>query len=73
MADPMRATEELALMAVLHPERRCSRVPLGEGAFDLLAAPGGPLTRPAPPGPSGARQMLQNTDAPAYFCRIQQK
>jgi len=46
----MRATEELALVAVLRRERRRSRVPLGEGAFDLLAAPGGPMTRPRPPG-----------------------
>jgi len=37
-ADPMRATEELALMAVLRRERRRSRVPLGKGAFDILAA-----------------------------------
>jgi len=44
-ADPMRATEELALVAVIRRER--SRVPLGEGAFDLLAAPGGPMARPA--------------------------
>jgi len=41
-ADPMRATEEMALVAVLRRERRRSRVPLGEGAFDLLAAPEGP-------------------------------
>jgi len=70
-ADPMRATEELALVAIIRRERRRSRVPLGEGAFDTLAAPGGPMSRPAPrdprrrpsppptadlqPGPSGAQ------------------
>jgi len=49
-ADHMRATEELALVAVIMRERRRSRVPLGEGAFDLLAAPGGPMTRRPPAG-----------------------
>jgi len=52
--DPMRATEELTLVAVLVSERRRSRVPLGEGAFKLLAAPMGPwlvLHRPAHQGP----------------------
>jgi len=49
-ADPMRATEELALVAIIRRERRHSRVPLGEGAFDLLAAPGGPMTRRPPAG-----------------------
>jgi len=44
-------TEELALVAVLRRERRRSRVPLGEGTFDLLAAPGGPMTRPPHQGP----------------------
>jgi len=52
--DPMRTTEELALVAALVHERRRSRVPLGEGAFELLAAPGGPMARPTPPGTSGA-------------------
>jgi len=54
----MRATEELDLVAVLIRERRRSRVPLGEKAFELLAALGGPMARPAPPGPSGARVTL---------------
>jgi len=53
-ADPMRVTEERALVAALLPERRCSRVPLGEGAFELLAAPGGPMARPTPSGSAGA-------------------
>jgi len=42
--DPMRVTEEQALIAVLIRERRRSAVPLGEGAFHQLAAPGGPIT-----------------------------
>jgi len=70
-ADPMRATEEMALVDIIRRERRRSRVPLGRGAFALLAAPGGPMSRPAPrdtrrrppppptddprPGPSGAQ------------------
>jgi len=37
-------TEERALVDVLLRERRRSRVPLGDGAFELLAAPRGPLT-----------------------------
>jgi len=70
-ADPTRAAEELALVDIIRRERRRSRVPLGIGAFALLAAPGGPMSRPAPrdrrrrptppptddprPGPSGAQ------------------
>jgi len=49
--DPMRATEERALLEVLLRERRRSKVPIGDGAFALLAAPGGSLVRPAQPGP----------------------
>jgi len=41
--DPMRVTEEQALVAVLLRKRRCSVLPLGDGAFAQLAAPGGPL------------------------------
>jgi len=52
--DPMRVTEEHALVAVLLRERRRSAVPLGDEAFPQLAAPGGPLYRPPQPGPSGA-------------------
>jgi len=54
--DPMRVTEEQALVAVLIRERRRSAVPLGEGAFAQLAAPGGPMAPPAQPGPSGAQR-----------------
>jgi len=69
--DPMRATEEMTLVDIIRRERRRSRVPLGGGAFALLAAPGGPMSRAAPrdprrrptppptddprPGPSGAQ------------------
>jgi len=52
--DPMRITEE-TLLEVLLRERRRSLVPLGDGAFDTLAAPGGPLDprrRPSPSSPS---------------------
>jgi len=52
--DPMRATEEQALVEVLLRERHRSRVPLGEGAFPKLAAPGGLLSRTPQPGSSGA-------------------
>jgi len=53
--DPMRVTEEQALVTVLLRERRRSALPLGDRAFALLAAPG--LDRPASPqpGPSGTR------------------
>jgi len=50
-ADPMRATEEMALVDIIRRERRRSRVPLGRAAFALLAAPGGPMSRPAPRDP----------------------
>jgi len=46
-ADPIRVTEEMALVAVLRRERCRSRVPLEEGVFDQLAAPVRPMTRPA--------------------------
>jgi len=52
--DPMRVTEERALVDVLLRERRRSAVPLGEGAFPHLAAPGGPMAPAAQSGPSGA-------------------
>jgi len=53
---PMRAAEELALVAVLIRERCRSRVPLGEGPFKLLAAPDGPMARPTTSDPSGAQR-----------------
>jgi len=53
--DPRRVTEERALLDVLMRERRRSRVPLGDGTFALLAAPGGPLVPPPQQGgPTGA-------------------
>jgi len=39
----MRAVEEEALVALVLAERRRSNVPLGDGAYAMLAAPGGPL------------------------------
>jgi len=48
-ADPMRATEEEALVAVVMRERRRLGMPLREGAYATLAAPGGPLAHAAPP------------------------
>jgi len=54
--DPMRVTEERALVDVLLRERRRSAGPLGDGAFSQLAAPGGPLARPAQPGTSGPKR-----------------
>jgi len=50
--DPMRVVEEQSLLEVLLRERRRSRVPLGDGAFALLAAPGGPLAPPPQRGPT---------------------
>jgi len=47
--DPMRATEEKTLVAVVTRERRRSGVPLRNGAYAILAAPGGPLANAAPP------------------------
>jgi len=47
--DPMRATEEAALVAIVLRERRRSGVPLGDGAYATLAAPGGLLAHAAPP------------------------
>jgi len=44
--DPMRATEEIALVDVILRERRRSAVLLGDGAFAQLAAPGGPMAPP---------------------------
>jgi len=52
--DPMRVVEEQALVDVLLRERCRSAVPLGEASFPQLEAPGGPLGRPANPGPTGA-------------------
>jgi len=48
-ADPIRATEEEALVAVVMRERRRSGVPLGDEAYATLTAPGGPLAHAAPP------------------------
>jgi len=52
--DPMRVTEETTLVDVVMRERPRSRVPLGDGAYAILAAPGGPLAHTTLPGPSGA-------------------
>jgi len=52
--DPMRVTEETALVDVVMRERRRSGVPLGDGAYATLAAPGGPLAHTRPPDPTGA-------------------
>jgi len=52
--DLIRATEETALVDVVMRERRRSGVPLGDGAYAVLSAPGGPLAHTTPPGPSGA-------------------
>jgi len=52
--DPMRATEETTLVDVIRRERVRSAVPLGDGAYPLLAPPGGPLACPTLPGPTGA-------------------
>jgi len=52
--DPMRATEETALVDVVMRVHRRSAVPLGDGAYPLLAAPGGLLAHLTLPGPSGA-------------------
>jgi len=46
--NPMRAVEEEALVALVLDERRRSNVPLGDGAYATLAAPGGPLALAAP-------------------------
>jgi len=56
--DPVRVTEETALVDVVMRKRRRSAVPLGDGAYSLLVAPGGPLARPTPPGPSGPHVTL---------------
>jgi len=45
----MRALEEEALVAIVMRERRRSGVPLGDGAYASLSAPGGPLANAAPP------------------------
>jgi len=52
----MRAVEEAALVAIVMRERHRSGVPLGVGAYAILAAPGGPLAHTVPPGPTGAPQ-----------------
>jgi len=46
--DPMRAVEEDALVTIVLDERRRSNAPLGDGAYAILAAPGGPLALAAP-------------------------
>jgi len=50
----MRATEEEALVTVVMREHRRLGVPLGYGAYAILAAPGRPLAHTVPPGPTGA-------------------
>jgi len=69
--DPMRAVEEWALVAVVTPERRPSGVPLGDGAYTTLAAPGGPLAQAAPlrdprrrPGPSSSAPSPHRPTSP---------
>jgi len=52
--NPMRKTEEQALVAVLLRERCRSAVPLGDGAFPQLVAPGRPMAPAAQPGSFGA-------------------
>jgi len=47
--DPMRAVEEEALVDLVLDERRRSTVPLGDRAYAILAAPGGPLALAVPP------------------------
>jgi len=47
--DPIRATDEEALIAVVMRERRHSGMPLSDGAYATLAAPGDPLAHAAPP------------------------
>jgi len=62
--DPMRAVEEAALVAIVMRERRRSGVPLGDGAYATLAAPGGPLAHAASTlvaAPLSPRQHLRLT------------
>jgi len=47
--DLVRAVEEEVLVAIVMRERGRSGVPLGDGAYATLAAPGGPLAQAAPP------------------------
>jgi len=67
--DPMRVVEEQALVAVVIRERRRSRVPLGDGAYATLAAPGGPLG----PGVTASRHssspwpFIVSPATPYYF------
>jgi len=63
--DPMRATEEEALVAVVVRERHRSGVPLGDGAYATLTAPGGPLAHTTPPGPSGATRDPRRRPPPS--------
>jgi len=46
--DPMRAVEEDALVTLVLDERQRSNAPLGDQAYAILAAPGGPLALAAP-------------------------
>jgi len=69
--DPMRAVEVEALVALVMRERRRSGVPLGDGAYATLAAPGGPLAHAAPPrdprrrpGPSSSAPPPRSTSSP---------
>jgi len=59
--DPMRAVEEEALVALVLDERRRSSAPIGDGAYAILAAPGGPLALAVPP--RRPRQRPQATSA----------
>jgi len=46
--DPMRAVEEETLVALVLAKRRRANTPSGDGAYSILAAPGGPLALAAP-------------------------
>jgi len=63
-SDPMRAVEEAALVAVVMKERRRSGVPLGNGAYATLAAPGGPLAQFTAPPRDPRRRPPQSASAP---------
>jgi len=69
--DPMRAVEEEALVALVMRERCRSGMPLGDGAYATLVAPGGPLAHAPPPrdprrcpGPSSSAPPPRPTSSP---------
>jgi len=63
LADPMRAVEEEALVALVMQKRRRLDVPLGDGEYATLAAPVGPLAHAAPPR-DPCRRPPQSASAP---------